>query len=351
MKLKTVNLFLAVILTAFLCVLMGEPSLCQHGTAKGIALCGQVIIPSLFPFTACVLFIFNADICGNSVKLKSLTSFLTGFPPQLFVIFVFSLIGGYPIGAGLLNSAVISNKTNSETAEKMLPLCVNAGPAFIISVIGNGILKSRNVGIILLISHLLATFSILCIYRLKNVNFTSFAPKNTKQFSVADNFVFSVTRASETVIKICGFVILFSVINEYLNFLGDKFPFLNSAILLLEITNAVTLTKNVYLISFLLGFGGISIWLQVIFSAKNLKINLFKFALIRILHGIISAVFTYLSLQIFPQYVPTLSNGNFKAFEMFYSTASTGISLLILGIVLIISISKKKVDKCNNYML
>ena len=164
----------------------------------------------------------------------------------------------------------------------------------------------------------------------------------TNRINIADNFVKSVADASATVLSICGFVILFSVVNGYLNYFAENVAAVKTVGLILEITNAVTLTNNVYVISFLLGFGGISVWCQVLSVAGKIKINFLKFLIFRILHGALSACITAVLLRLFPVNVLVFSNVKTTLLSYFYSTAAVGISLVCMGMVFVISVTSKK---------
>ena len=91
----------------------------------------------------------------------------------------------------------------------------------------------------------------------------------------------------------------------------------------------------------MLGFSGISIWFQVWGLAKNFKLNHFKFILFRILHGSLSAVITYLIVKIFKITLQTLTNGVNASFSFTNYTPTVAISLIIMGIIFIISLNSK----------
>lgn len=308
----------------------------RDGVARGILLCGRVIIPSLFPFTMCVIFITKSGVLDYLKFLTPITNKIFGLNFHEFSYFLLSLVGGYPIGAKLLNEAVKEKKIHPKKAADMLHYCINAGPAFIISAVGGAVFGSEKIGVVLLISHIAASL-ILCLFSKKNV-YSSSATK-TVRFSPVDNFVVSAAEASNTLISICGFVILFSAIDSFMLYFGEKLKALKTAALFLEITNALEYSRNVYLLSFLLGFGGICIWCQVISAGKNLKINLLKFAVLRILHGILSTGFTYAIIKTFKIVLPTVTITHFKPV---YSTPAVTLSLLIMGIVFVTAVSSKK---------
>lgn len=326
----------------FLLLLIINPKPCREGAISGLLLCGRVIIPSLFPFTFCVLFIMKSGILEKIGFLKPVTEKIFGLSPFLFSLVIMSFLGGYPVGAKLLNTCVAEKRLEPHTAGMMLNFCINAGPGFVIAAVGSGILGSQILGVILLLSHISASFVLWIIlsFLIKDIKNESF--KNPR-LNPAENFVLSVSESASSVMSICSFVILFSAVNSYIEFFSQKYTNLKFLTFLTEVTNAVTKTNNIYIISFLLGFGGLCVWCQIIALGSDLKIRLMNFVLFRILHGVLSCLFTYFILNIFNITVPTLSNGRTFNFNLLYSSPSVTISLLIMCIIFIISISSKKI--------
>ncbi len=304
-------------------LILKNPKICAENAVSGLILCGRVIIPSLFPFTFCVLFILKSGVL-EFLKI-----------PKTLCIFLLSLIGGYPLGAKMLNNADIDRKT----AEIMLYYCVNAGPAFIILAVGDGIFHSQKIGIILFIAHIFPSI-FLALFSIKKI-----APqkinKSQRTMNIIDNFVSSASDSAATLINISGFVILFSVFSAYITTFSQNMPFLKYLGMILEVTNGINQTNNIYTISLLLGFGGICIWCQVFSLSKNIKISYLKFALCRIFQAVTSCALTFILIKVFKISLPSLSNNSALSFSAFQSTAAVGISLVIMGIIFIISITGK----------
>ncbi len=306
----------------FAFMILKNPEICTKSAISGLVMCGSVIIPSLFPFTFCVLFILKS---GLLQKFKI---------PETYSVFLLSLIGGYPLGSKMLSESQIERKNIAV----LLNFCVNAGPAFIILAVGNGVFGSQKVGIVLFISHILPSLIMAFIFRSSLLPTTE---KREKPLGLIDNFITSAAQSASTLINISGFVILFSVLCAYLDSVSEIMPFLKPLSLVLEVTNGISKVRNIYLISALLGFGGICIWCQVFSLSKGVKINYLCFVLCRIFHALSSAGFTYLTLKLFKISIPVLSNGKFFTFSPFVNSQAVGISLFIMGIVFIISIANK----------
>ena len=329
-----VLLILAIVLGAFLII---NPKICEKSVAYSIILCSRVLIPSLFPFGVCMLCIMKS---GIAEKLNFIAPFtrLLKLSPFAFVIMVMSMLGGYPIGAKLINDAVIQGSLSSKDARHLLNFCVNAGPGFIVSAVGVGLIKNQKIGYIFLVSHITASL-LICIFS-KGVKASE--KKNIRNLSPTENLVTSAGESANAILSICSFVILFGVITAYIEHYSKQLKFLKPLVYITEITNAITKTNNIYLISFLLGFSGLCIWCQVLCVGKNIKINVFSFVLHRILHGLLSSGITYLLVKVFKIALPTFSNSSKFTQSPFVSGAALGVSLLILGFIFIISLSSKQ---------
>lgn len=332
---KLINLLSLIFISTFCFLIILKPEVCIKSVISGLLICGNVIIPSIYPFTFGVLFINNTGALKLLKPLNNITVKFFGLSHYEFAIFLLSLIGGYPLGAKLL-----SQKT-SQKNNLMVNYCINAGPAFIIIAVGKGVFKSTTIGWVLYLSHIFSSMLIMIIFSNKaKKEKTHF--ENIKPSSAVENFTKSAADAANTVIKICGLVILFSCITAYLKTFIKNIKPLYFITLLFEVTNAVFETENIIIISFLLGFAGFSIWAQVFSLLKSSKINYLKFILFRILHGAFSSLFTLAFLKAFKLSINTISNNVKFGYKLFANGKAVAFSLIITGIVLIISLYDKK---------
>ena len=320
------------------CSIILNPKVSSNGAIKGILLCGNVIIPTLFPFTVCVVFLMNSGVSKIFKPLNKFFNIVFGINYQVFLTFVLSFLGGYPIGAKLLNKNVEDEKIESKNATIILNYCVNAGPGFIILAVGTGVLGSKTLGIVLLFSNIFSSLLIALFLR-KNLKYERLSFSNESTLNFAENFVNSTAESAKSILGICSYVILFSTVTAILE---NSSSILKSIVLILEVTNAMFLTKNIYLISFLLGFGGVSIWFQIFSIINKFEIHYLKFILFRIVHGILSSISTYLIIKVFKIYIPTFSNNINYSYSPYSLRLSFAVSLIILGLIFIISLNSKK---------
>ncbi len=309
-------------------LIIGAPAVCAAGAKQGLTICAGVLIPALFPFAVPVLFLINTKTFRNINN-------------KVVAVFILSLIGGYPIGAKLITELYKRKDISGNTAQKLLPFCINAGPAFIVIAVGKGMLNNIKLGFILLFSHIATSIISAVVFLPKTSSITK--EKNTdKNISALDNFVLSVKGASDATITLCSFVVLFSVINEYIIYFSQTFKPLSMLIYIIEVTYAVSRTNNLYLISFLLGFAGISIWLQIFAMCEQIKPKPLIFIFSRILHGTLSTILTAIVLRVFNVNVYTISNNISAQNKSLYSNYALSFSLIIMSILLLINITSKK---------
>lgn len=197
---------------------------------------------------------------------------------------------------------------------------------------------STTIGILLLVTHILACLTVGILFRFwrasDDTETMSFAKnKNTS----SSNFVQlsnlggvlaeSITSSISTILMIGGFVVIFSSVISILKASGIlttismmisplfHFFHLDSVFIsplltgLLEITNGINLIAHLKLkqislsiifTAFLLGFGGISVLLQVWSITAKTDLSIKPYVYGKLLHGLLAAVYTFLAISIFP---------------------------------------------------
>ena len=105
---KAFNLLAVVLVSAFAFLIILRPEISLKSALSGVLLCGNVIIPSLFPFTFCVLFIKSSGLLRFLKFLNPVTQKVFNQNFYEFTLFLLSLIGGYPLGAKLLSQSGIN---------------------------------------------------------------------------------------------------------------------------------------------------------------------------------------------------------------------------------------------------
>ncbi len=291
---------------------MLNPANAKVGAIDGMLISINSIIPSLFPLMVVSCFLFKSKLL-NIIPLGKYKTPL--------IIFILSCIGGYPIGAKIIIDEYKCGCLPKKFAKELVFCSINSGPAFAVLTVGDGILCSRNLGMILWISQIIPSFIILVIILAKNKKIS--IHQNYTAFKLTDVFVDAVADSSSAMLSICGFITLCSVIISTIKPLSALLPLMN----LLEVSNAVITVKNVYFLAFILSFGGIAVILQIVFIARKLKINLAALIISRIFIALLSTALVFIALKIFDFSVHTQSS---YGTTITFSASPTAISTILL---------------------
>ncbi len=306
-----------------------------YAAKNGLILWATAVVPSLFPFFV------SAELLSYTNVIKYLGKWLNPIMRPLFNVpgegsfaFLMGLISGYPVGAKIVANFVEQNIVTKEEAERLIAFTNNSGPLFIIGTVGIALFESTTIGLLLFITHILACITVGIILRLcgnKNSSSSShsynFPYKSVSISSLGEVLGKSITNSISTILMIGGFVVIFSVVISILNQSGILSglssaitPLLSSVgfpselvkpILsgIIELTNGVNLVANTHIkaisfnivsASFLLGFGGFSVLLQVFSIISKVGLSIKTYTVGKVLQGIFAAIYTYISICVFP---------------------------------------------------
>ncbi len=295
---------------------------------NGILLWGESVLPTLFPFFVATEILCNTNIIYIAGKyLKNIVKKLFNVPGEGVIALLLGIISGYPTGAKVIVNLKEKGILTKEEAERLLSFTNNSGPLFILGTIGVSFLKNKELGYLLLIIHILASLTVGIIFRnwKKNLNLNRVSKK--EEFEISKDIAISeigeilgnsIKKAIMTILNIGGFIVIFSVIisildnSDFFIFIGNIFNFIGiqSELVIgilkgmLELTTgakAVSLLDfsnlNIAIISFITGFGGISVMLQVysIIGKENISIKPYIYG--KLLQGLLAFIYTIIILN------------------------------------------------------
>lgn len=306
---------------------------------NGLILWANNIVPSLLPF------FIATELLSYTNVVSKLGNLLNPIMKPLFHVpgigsyaLLMGIISGYPTGAKIVVNLRNEGLCTKEEAERMLAFSNNSGPLFILGTVGITLFGNSTIGFLLLFTHILACLSVGIIFRFwkfknNSTSNSSFLNKNTNKEEVnfsnlGDILGKSILSSIKTIVVIGGFVVLFSVILSilknsnviyilgkciypFLKFFGiEDFHFATSIVSgFLELTNGVIqvtsiackeISINIILCAFLLGFGGISILLQVYSIIAKSDISIKAYFIGKLLHGALAAFYTFLLITYLP---------------------------------------------------
>ena len=325
--LKKLFLFFSALLGAAMLIFFKDESV--NGAVNGLYSCSDVLIPSLFPFMVCVNMIIKT---ANLLNIGNL---------RIPIIFFMSCTGGYPVGAAVLNSSVRDGFLDKEKAGKCLNFCVNPGPGFLIFAVGIHSFNSAAAGTALLASCFLSSLTIFTYYLLKDKTLLyGNSCRTENKILVSEMFVESTSSAASAMFSVCSFVVVFSVINAIILEISKKIKTLKILLILNEVTYSSFHIKNIYILSFVIGFGGFCVIMQIFSIGTDLKINKIKFFLFRIIHGFFSSFYTFIIFKLFNIPINTGVISNNVLIEI--NTPKTVAALSVFVLIFIISLQNVK---------
>ena len=288
---------------------------------QALSICYEVIIPSLFPFFVC------SGILVYSGFAESLSRLFRPVMKPLFNInsngaaaFVLGILSGYPLGAVTVCQLYENAYLSKSESERLLAFCNNSGPLFILGAVGAAMYKSPKIGILLYISHIIAAIITGVIFRFYDRD-KFCAPKsrlNTVENLPSEIFSKVLSNSISSILTVCGAIVFFftssGIVLGILNLTPPVNAFISS---LLEMTGGIkkisalslSLDAKLAISSFCVGFAGICIHMQVMAVTARYGFSLKPYLLGKAIHGALSALFTYVLFNIFPQTV-SVFNGN-----------------------------------------
>ena len=213
------------------------------------------------------------------------------------IIFILSIISGYPNNAKMLN--------NNQNLNVIVNYTSFVNPIFLICTVGIIYLKDIKLALIIYISHILS--NIILGILLKNKNKVSMEKDNTSNNSSIFKIYFSSLKSTTSSLvmifsNILFFSILLSLITNILPFKGiinslilGIFEFSNG-IYLISLSNISIFLKGLFIL-IIITFSSFSIHMQMI--SVNEKIKYTKFLLFRILCVFISIIIYLFSYNLF----------------------------------------------------
>ncbi len=346
---RFVRIFLlgAVIYLSLYLVMFPAESL--ESGAFALTLCFRSVIPALFPYLVCsgCLSVFGAAKIFSRY-LSPVMRPLFGVPGSGAIALVLGTVSGYPIGAVCAADLYFSGECTKTEAERLLAFCNNSGPLFVVSVVGCSFLKSPHTGMLLYLSHVLSAVLTGIIFRTlvrqKHMPTPHLLPKtapNTKntlsEFGrVLDSAVFAI-------LKICGFVVFFTVFVSSLP-KTPLSPYIHSLIEITGGTAALISSDTAYnlklpLVSFFIAFSGLSVILQVGAVTAPAKLSLKPFIWGKLIQGVLSFFITHILVSNLSESTDAFAkNAAWEVNILPYDVFVSSVFMLLFGLIVLFSI-------------
>ncbi len=291
-------------------LLLRNASLATAAMQKGLSLCAQTLIPSLFPFMVL------SELLRTSPLARALTALLSRPLCRLLHLgeaagsaLILGILCGAPVGAQSLVRALDEGEVTQEECERVLGITTVPSSAFLIGVIGERLLGSPAFGNLLLLSVLLSSLiASLLFARGKNLPVRA-RPMRKREVRATRAFTDAVRLSAQTMLTVCAFVLFFSVLSGALDLILAPLPetLRTSVSVLLELSEgarrACALPQKIpaaCLSAFAAGWAGLSIHFQILSICDGRGLSFVRYFLCKATEGILCAILVLVGLALFP---------------------------------------------------
>lgn len=384
---KIINLFIIALTLWIIATIIKYPKNSINAAYSGLTTWINIVMPSLLPFFISSEILVSLGFANIIEKLLDpIMRPLFNVPGNGAFPFCMSITSGYPTGVRLVSTMRNKKLFSKDEGQRLISFCSTSGPLFMIGAVSTGMLKIPELSPLILLSHYLGALTVGLLFKhykkdkkskdiIKKPMENILGPTE-KNENIGIIITTSMKKSIDSILLIGGFIIFYSVfiemleITKTLDFIVEIiikiFPFISNKTLakafltgLLEITigcNNVATIKNVnliskiVLISFLIGWSGLSIHLQAISFINTTDLNSKLYIFSKFIHGIFSSIYSYIIYKLFYNnitlpsisktvpYIKTLSINTFLNSFKFATFQNIFILLFLLLISLILSL-------------
>lgn len=272
----------------------------RAAVSVGIERCIYTVIPSLYAMMILSAFLTRSGLISAIYAKSRLAGDL--------VLFAFSQVAGYPVGAKLLSEEAARGTIPRRRAELFAGACCGAGPAFVFGCVSSRLYGSDRAGIAVVISAIAANAVLALFAALLSKGVESARPRTVRPDLSAGALTAAVAGGGSAMTGICFMVAAFSVLTDMLRSAGiieviahpiseiSGMPQAAAARVVcafLDVTAVSELPRGdmtlLPVIAGLVSFGGLCVLMQIA-AAVHGRLDMRKFAAARVLAGILSGV-------------------------------------------------------------
>ncbi len=289
-----------------------SPTRAMNAATSALELCAYTVIPSLFPFIFCGnMFISLGAARIMSKCLSRIMQPIFGVSGAGALALVLGIVSGYPVGAVCAVSLYNSGECSKTEAERLLAFCNNSGPMFIIGAVGCGMLQNHRLGILLYLTHIFAALICGMVFRLwGHTEKSRFLPPSRDEENIkttAPDIGAAVAKSVDTILLICGFIIIFAVFTAVIPDCDIK----KYIYCVLEITGGVKQLiqdgGTLPAAAFFIAFSGISVLMQVSAITLPSGLSVMPYVLGKLLQAVIAFLLTFAAIRFPPYATPVFS--------------------------------------------
>lgn len=271
------------------------PAEAAESIMSSLSLAVRRVVPSLFVFSALAALFARIGLFTRAGRLGR----LFGLSPACTAVALCGLLCGFPTSAVCAHALWESGKADAREMRAVLPFCSNAGMAFVVGAVGNGMLGSRRAGYMLfLMQTVLSIVFILLFCRSKST--AAVLPVRAKKESLSHALVASVSAAGGAMLAVCAFIAFFGAAADMICLVFPSVPPLLRAVICsffeisrgcAEFSGAAELSPLLRYVgvAFALGFSGVSVACQISERAGEISLSVLPYLAKKLIFGLAMA--------------------------------------------------------------
>lgn len=278
--------------------LLIHPAISLKGARNGLLLWADTVLPTLLPFMICS----NIIVAAGGVDILVLPfKFITGKFLNLSgngtYALITGLLCGYPMGAKNCSEFIIQKKISVSEGRYLLSICNHPSPMFLLGYVMPCLSEYTSAPALLLCVYFPILFIAPAALRLYHPVIDSIST-NACSTGSHPGFDESLMSSFEIMVKIGGYIMLFSIFAEFINNIPYNFPEYKAFLLgLVEITTGIPAIASVFsgelrdlLLIMIIVFGGLSGIFQTKSVIKNAGLSLRHFIFWKAVHSMLSGI-------------------------------------------------------------
>ena len=134
------------------------------------------------------------------------------------------ITSGYPVGAKVASDLYKDKLCTKEEAERLVAFTNSSGPLFIIGAIGIGMFNDEKIGLLLFLTHFIASLTVGILFRFYKKNSTksiitqvSINSNSIKLSNLGSAMSEAIQKSISTLLLIGGYIVFFAVLSEILS--------------------------------------------------------------------------------------------------------------------------------------
>ena len=292
--------FTGFLLFGLLLLTLGFGTLTLQSAQNALSIWFEKLVPSMFLSMVLVRLLYKEHAFDHLPSLG--LPALLGMDQGAWNLVLCTMFLGFPTGSVFVDEAVRDGVLSRQDAARLLYCCCFPTPGFVIISCGIVFFKSLHIGMLLFALQLLSGLLLLLFTRRHTIHTFPAAVASSQSFM--RNLSSAVTESGISLYMIGGYLMLFMSVTAVLFSFLPEFPALiirslaefSSGIVLINVTPFSTM-QRLLLTSFLLGFAGFCVHMQIMSMVEQGPLRYPVFLLYRILQGMISVLLLILCVQ------------------------------------------------------